>query len=418
MTIYSSLFGIPVSGLPIGNISFSLESTYLELDCQNITSNITRDGAEFFNPGLISSSGPFKSAQNITNSTPWAVGYLGTDVTGLLPSQPFGSRKCPDCLPNNVRGTTFFPGLLLYQDFEGAQNVTSIYCAPSQAYVESTITCNKTETSQKCTVTAQRLSTLPHMPTQLTYLSFGQIFTGLSALLPETTQQLNHVDLLQNYITNPDDNQFIQSAQWPSASPNSTENGESRFLTLPLEDFGSRLGQVINAFLFGSTLNSPEILTHSTPLPNLTPATQDDDLVALIQNLTSTFTVPANITSHAQVYVASYPWLITYLISSLTLPFSALAAAILSRLSKAPDYLGFVSSIARESQYAGVPRGGVGMDGIQRTRGLRSIRIRLGDVGDAERGVEIGTGVALSVGVLAIGEEGSTKRIDGRKLYI
>lgn len=50
-TVYSSLFGVPVSGLPTGNSSFNVESTYLELTCQNITSNITRGGFEFINPG-------------------------------------------------------------------------------------------------------------------------------------------------------------------------------------------------------------------------------------------------------------------------------------------------------------------------------------------------------------------------------
>jgi hypothetical protein len=49
---------------------------------------------------------------------------------------------------------------------------------------------------------------------------------------------------------------------------------------------------------------------------------------------------------------------------------------------------------------------------------LRNLRVKLGDVGDVDRGFEIGTGVALTVGQLAIGEEGATKKIDRRKLYI
>jgi hypothetical protein len=417
-TIYSSLFGIPISGLPTGNTSFNLESTYLELTCPNITSNITRNGPQFFNSDMISTTGSFKSAHNVTSRTPWAIGYLGSDLTPLLPLEFFGpSPKCLDCLPDNVRSMTFFPGLLLYQDLEGAENVTSIYCSPSQIYVESTINCIKTKTGQSCAVTAQRLSTLPHMPGQLTYLSFSQTFTGLSALLPRSTQQHNHIDLLQNYITNPDNNTFIQSAQWPAFTPNASSN-ESRFLSLPLEDFGARLGQLINTFLFGSTLNSTSFLTGSSTLPNTTAATDDGDLESLIQNQTATFVVPANITSSAEVYVCSYPWMAVFVACSLVLPLAALAAAILSRLTEARDYLGFVSSIAHESQFAGMPKGGANLDGFQRTRGCRNLRVRLGDVGDGGRGFEIGTGVALSVGRLAIGQEGATKGLDGRKLYI
>ena len=80
--------------------------------------------------------------------------------------------------------------------------------------------------------------------------------------------------------------------------------------------------------------------------------------------------------------------------------------------------MGYVSSIVRESQYGGMPKGGVNMDGLERTRGLRNLRVRLGDVGDVERGFEIGTGVALSVGQMAVGQEGATKKIEKRKLYI
>ena len=354
----------------------------------------------------------------ISARTPWTIGYLGPDVTALLPPELYGSRKCLDCLPDNVTSMTFFPGLLLYQDFEGAKNVTSIYCTPSQAYVESTILCTKEiGRTQTCAVTAQRLSTLPHMPTELTYLSFSQIFTGLSSLLPNTTQQINHIDLLQNYIAYPYDSPFIQSSQWPALSASS--NNESRFLDLPLEDFGARLGQIINSFLFGSMQNSTEFLTGSSAIPQDSgPATDDGDLVSAIQNETVTFTVPTNVTTQQDVYVCSFPWLGAYLAAALAMPLAAIAAAILHRLTKAREYLGYVSSVVRESQFAGMPKGGVNMDGIERTRGLRKLRVRLGDVGNVEGGVEIGTGVAIMVGQLAVGEEGTSRSIDERKLYI
>jgi hypothetical protein len=416
-TTYASLFGIPISRLPAGNTSFSLESSYLELSCEIITSNVVRDGAKFTNPGLISRKGPFISAQNITNLTPWAIGYLGTDVTALLPPKFFGTTVSLDALPDDVASMKFASGLLLYQDFEGGHNVTDIYCTPSQAYVESNITCFQIGSGQSCAVTTQRLSTLPHVPTELTYLSFGQFLNGLTELLPVTTQQINHIDLLQNYIANPDDDTFIQSTQWPTYSSSST-NRESRFLDLPLEDFGVRLGQVINAFLFGSMLNSTEYLTHSSPLLDNSTAVDYSDLIFAIQNQTSTLTVPGILTSPILIYSCSYYWLAAFVASSLVLPFSALAAAVFHRLNKAGDYLGFVSSIARESQFAGVPKGGVGFDGMERARGERKLRIKLGDVGDASRGLEIGTGVELSVGHMAVGEEVVTKGLDGRRLYI
>ena len=46
------------------------------------------------------------------------------------------------------------------------------------------------------------------------------------------------------------------------------------------------------------------------------------------------------------------------------------------------------------------------------------MRVRLGDVGDADRGFSIGTGVALTVGMMALGNEGATRALSGRKLYL
>jgi len=67
---YTSLFGVPISSPPKqGNLTFTLESSYLSLLCQNRTSNLTRDignvdprlatasDSQFIDPGLISPSG-------------------------------------------------------------------------------------------------------------------------------------------------------------------------------------------------------------------------------------------------------------------------------------------------------------------------------------------------------------------------
>jgi len=82
------------------------------------------------------------------------------------------------------------------------------------------------------------------------------------------------------------------------------------------------------------------------------------------------------------------------------------------------DYLGYVSSLARESRYVEFPDGGVGLDGIQRSRMCAARRVRLGDVGDVDGGWSIGTGVALKVGRFGLGDDVKTKGLDGRKLYL
>jgi hypothetical protein len=257
---YSSLFGIPLSDLPTGNTTFNIESTYLKLTCSNITTNITRGSdriASFQDPALISTNGPFNAAQNVTATTQWAIGYLGEDVTPLLaPSASTDANKCLDCLQANATNGTFYPGLLLYEDLSGLENVTSIYCATEQEYVESTIICSSTSSSHSCVATAQRLSKLTHAPSALTPLSFDRVFEGLSRMIPNATPLFGDIDTMQNYIANPSSNAFIQSAKY------AFEDGkESRFLNLSLYDFAERLGQVLNTYLQGSMLNATDFLT-------------------------------------------------------------------------------------------------------------------------------------------------------------
>jgi len=228
---------------------------------------------------------------------------------------------------------------------------------------------------------------------------------------------------MQNYMANPSSNAFIQSAKYPF------EDGtESRFLDLPLGKFAERLGQVLNAFLQGSMLNATDFLigdgfdetsfTFNTSLLNSSSALHDS-----MTHASSTLTVPGNSTTQAEVYIISYSWLTIFIFCSSILLLAAITSAILSRKTLARDYLGFVSSLARESPHVNnlshrAGHVGVSTHGLDRSRKWREMKVRLGDVGDVDGGWEIGTGVALAVGKMAFGDKGSTKRLDRRKLYL
>ncbi|KAF4629940.1 hypothetical protein G7Y89_g8204 [Cudoniella acicularis] len=411
-------FGIPVAGIPPGNSTFNIESTYLELTCSSLTSNITRTSSsnsspQFLNPGLISTNGPFLSATNVTADTLWAMGYLGADISSLLGAS-FSSpaKTCLDCLPNNYTSEKLVPGTLLYQDFSGVSNVTSIYCVPSQTYIESLVACSKTSTTQSCSITSQRLSILQNQPAAITYLSFGPVINGLTQLLPQATQKISEVDIFQNYLVNPFSNTYIQSTPIPrfvsstnTSNFSSPSNNESRLLTVPLQDFSTRLSQLINTFLQGSTLNSTTYLTSSSffPIPQTSALqTNPSDLTSILATAPQTLTVPATLTRLIPFYAASLPWAAIFLLSTLFLLFSSILAAILRHYTLTRDYLPYVSSLVRESQFVTMPRGGVKMDGLERAREMRDLKVRMGDVGDVGAGWEVGTGVAVSVGQLAV----------------
>ncbi|TVY50404.1 hypothetical protein LCER1_G008996 [Lachnellula cervina] len=431
--IYSSLFGIPILSLPAGNTTFNVESTYLELTCSNRSSTLARlyapnstQGGLFYNPGLISTYGPFRSGIDITSDTVWAIGYLGTNLEPLLPTLKNTTNQCLDCLPANLTTPSTLPGILLYQDFEGAHNVTSIYCTPSQAYIESTIFCTQTSTVQSCAAISQRPSLLPHAPPTITSFSFSSVLNSLSELLPISVPKLSGVDIMQNYIVSPLDNSFIESTQMPrntispATSNMSSPAIESRLLDLPLEEFSVRLAQILNTYLQGSTQNSTTYLTGSAIPPTSKIATTPSELASQVQS--PFITVPANTTQLVEVYSTSYPWAIIFVLSNTILLLAAIAAALLSRLTLTRDYLPYVSSLLRESQFSSMPRGGVRLTGLARSRDCKGLKVRLGDVGDVGAGWMVGTGVSLPVGRLAVGDwderDWGVERVRGGKLYL
>jgi hypothetical protein len=167
-------------------------------------------------------------------------------------------------------------------------------------------------------------------------------------------------------------------------------------------------------------MNSTSYLTGEASSMPLQEATTDPAVIStLLKALSPSLTLPTNTTlPGSDTYAISIPFLTLFLLASLMIPLSAIISLILSRLTLTRDYLGYVSSLARESQYVEFPDGGVGLDGMQRSRMCTERRVRLGDVGDVDGGWSIGTGVALTVGRFALGDEVKTRGVDGRKLYL
>jgi hypothetical protein len=398
--IYSSLFGIPLWGISIGNTTFTIESTYLELVCTNITlSGQTTPDGPFTKTSMISPDGPFISFNTVSDVAPWAIGYKGLDI---ITARPIGNssyiypQSCPDCLSQDYATLALDPGTLLYQEYSLDENVTSVFCTPSQAYIESSVLCSKSSTSQECRVTAQRLSQLPHMPPEITLLSFPRIAQGLTTLLPNSTSQFSVSDPIQNYLYDPKSESSIIAG----ASSLFLDTTERSLQSVSLKDFGDRLGQIVNTFLYGSLWNSTAWIT-GAPFDGFVaeriggnnasfiPATSAD-LTAMIRNRTAAFTVPAILEIDSTIYHCDFSWLAVFLVSTLVMFLSAILGVVFSRRTNIPDYLGYVSSLARESPYIRMPDVGVIMDGMDKARMVKEVKVRLGDVSDPQSGSSVG----------------------------
>ena len=93
-------------------------------------------------------------------------------------------------------------------------------------------------------------------------------------------------------------------------------------------------------------------------------------------------TTVATLTSiHLQAKYSVNRWHAALLITiSFLLLICALASMVLARITRAPDVLGYVSTMTRDNEFAGVPEGGSALDGAQRTRLLGGLKVQLGDV--------------------------------------
>lgn len=108
-----------------------------------------------------------------------------------------------------------------------------------------------------------------------------------------------------------------------------------------------------------------------------------------------------------QIFVCHQVWLAVQLLASLTMTICALAAAVLTLLRRGPDILGSFSSVTRDSafMFRSIPSGGSNIDGKDRARHLRRVRVRLGDVtSDQDVGhIALGTIETQEIGPLKRG---------------
>lgn len=378
----------------------------------------------WINVTYVSASGPYFSAEDLAPIDPWILGYRGVDVT--LYNDTDGSAFvsplfCPDCLNPDFANKTIQAGTIAFQEFDGNDpgNTTTVFCNPYQRYVESEVFCMKTASTQQCQVTAQRFSVLPHMPPEITYLSFHLVALGISSLLRNVTPIHQATNGIQNYII------------YNPFNPVNIANNDNTILTdggpslasiydVELSDIGARLGQILNAFVYGSTWNASIYLLGESfdglqgnlvggKNASFTPATRAD-LVAMIQNQTAAFTVPAVLTTEAQVYVCNFPWLV-FLFSTLVMLIRASTGVVFSRKTIVPDYLGFVSSLAKESPWIRMPDVGVNMDRIDKARLVKEVKVRLGDVSYVQGGHS-------DIGRLAFARLEETTKAKKDKLYV
>ncbi|KAJ5273827.1 hypothetical protein N7478_008952 [Penicillium angulare] len=107
------------------------------------------------------------------------------------------------------------------------------------------------------------------------------------------------------------------------------------------------------------------------------------------------------------IYDVNFVWLGIFLVATIIMGASAVATVVLTSLSMNPDMLGFVSTFIWNSPPLGLPRSGTFLGADKKTRSIKPLEVRFGDVRCEE-----------DVGNLSVGKTTETERVRQGRLYI
>ena len=146
---------------------------------------------------------------------------------------------------------------------------------------------------------------------------------------------------------------------------------------------------------------------------SIAPGSSASGAFANFSSIPSQTTVATLTSIQPQAKYAVNRWHAALLITiSFLLLVCALASMVLAKTTRAPDVLGYVSTMTRDNEFAGVPEGGTTLDGAQRTRLLARLKVQLGDVRPEE---EVGW-IALR-GMRGDGGDGVGDGLGKNRLY-
>ncbi|KAI4667381.1 uncharacterized protein J4E79_002067 [Alternaria viburni] len=91
--------------------------------------------------------------------------------------------------------------------------------------------------------------------------------------------------------------------------------------------------------------------------------------------------IPANATFSTKfpVYQKNTAWIITQLFASTVLLLLGILNIAIYLTTLAPDYFTYISAFTRDNPYVKVPEGGSGLDGSERSRLLRKMKVQIAD---------------------------------------
>jgi hypothetical protein len=365
---YSSLLGVPIELSPTpGNMSFPIESSYLHLECLDMTVlqplDKLQDIRPIFNqrklaeiPKVVNGTWQGRNASAVetessADSALWAIA-----LDGFVDRSWFSRAGARPAIMTNASDLKARPTNLFFQvpsrvtapiSFPNAFETT---CRVTQRYVESQVYCSSIVVSQKnCTVVAQRLSRKQHAPEDISQLSFPIDFHVISSELPRIVPGMSIKspgDISLQYIVDP----FIDQLM---------DMKDLDFHAFDRTIFSTRLSQILNTYIM---------------VNQFSPFATAGNVEGMINELE---VQRAELVEHVTI---SPLWISFSLTTCVVLLLSGILSVVFTHCSIGPEILGYVSTAIRDSRFIDIPEQTRWLGGLDLTLGISNTSIRLGMV--------------------------------------
>ncbi|KAM0553173.1 hypothetical protein ACHAPJ_007460 [Fusarium lateritium] len=372
---YSALAGLPVANVSRGNVTFSLESSYIDLRCNKLElMNETVGVVPSFNWTHSGTTG--SNEIKLRNGT-WHGKYTDADVRtqwviavdrfvdehwNVHEHKAPSELQTPQVFENDTDLDVTPARFLFSASFRNsaAQYIPTLNahttCHAVQQYVESRVSCSRVnpKSPQNCSVTAQRFSRKKNPPEGVTMISFPDVWGWVTKGLPATTgKDQNYADSTIRYLDNP---------QVASLTMTNITDDDKLLKSLDEQQFGRRFSQLLNTYLLLG-----QLYTYA-PQGSIDPKATFEPNV----------TVPVDVSNLVETYVVDWVWVNIFFISSTILFASGMVSVVFAHLAVGPEILGYASSIIRDSKYIDLPPDTGRKEAIDVSKTLGEKRIKYG----------------------------------------
>ena len=335
-TSYPSLLGLPIAGISSsGSSTFNVESHYMVVFCPNVSS----------------------SESEIT-----AIGGFQANFT-----RPQGGLE--ELLPYQL---PYPEGKAVNVDFAAGSSTNALAFTAqgfvTRSSVESIIACE----GRSCGVTHIRRSIFDQRPANYTPLSVGLNAPSLSNAWPLSSNSIHH----------PGDStptEYFLLDPTLSNLDATVEEGGVNLIGMSAEVFSHRFSLLLNTYWQCSV--APWYRTGNFP-SNLSLLNDSNALFGPFFNTTT-----ATVRIDTDIFLCNKTWATILLVAASLLIACGLYGAMVKHRLRGPQVLGYVSTLTRDNPYLHLPDGGCTLDGLERARILKNMKVQFRDVApDAEVG--------------------------------